>query len=53
MGMLTGTDEYKMAYVDGYSKEWKRLRTNNALLGWGSEVAAVFVLYFLLFSIAY
>ena len=38
MSIRDKSDEYKRAYVESYSNEWKRLRSNNALLGWATWI---------------
>ncbi len=42
---LGASDEYKRGYLEGYQKEWKSIRTRNALAGWGVWVATVVVVY--------
>ena len=38
MSISDKSDEYKRAYAGSYFSEWKRLRSNNALLGWATWI---------------
>jgi hypothetical protein len=47
---LNATDDYKRGYLEGYQKEWKSIRTKNALFGWGTWVTVVVAVYYIVLS---
>jgi hypothetical protein len=37
--------EYRQGFMEGYEVEWRRLRTNNALIGAGANLALTVLFY--------
>ncbi len=46
-------EEYQRGFLEGYEKEWKRIRSNNGLLGVGTLAAATVVLYLVILASVY
>lgn len=43
-------EDYQRGFLEGYEKEWKRIRSNNGLLGVGTFVVASVVFYMMILA---